>query len=164
MINKKDPIDTVREQWTSILPELDTSPMAITGRIRVLANAIQAGSDEVLARHGLTRADFDILSALVREGRSLSPTEITARSLISAPGTTKRLQRMIAEGLVEKIENPQDRRGYLIAPTAKAQEVFKPIVESISAYEQQVLGRMAPKHIIQLTESLRAFTDIAITD
>lgn len=134
--------------------------MAITGRIRVLANAIQAGSDQVLASYGLTRADFDILSVLVRSGRALSPTEITAQSLISAPGTTKRLQRMIAEDLVRKIENPRDRRGYLIEPTGKAEEVFQPIVESISAYEQELLKELAPRHIIQLTEGLRALTQV----
>lgn len=137
--------------------------MAITGRIRVLANSIQAGSDEVLERHGLTRADFDILSVLVRGGRSLSPTEITAQSLVSAPGTTKRIQRMITEGLVQKIENPHDRRGYLIEPTAKAREVFGPIVESISAYERELLKRLDPRHLIQLTEGLRAFANVVIT-
>jgi DNA-binding MarR family transcriptional regulator len=134
--------------------------MSITGRIRVLAHAIQSGSDEVLARHGLTRADFDILSVLVRSGRPLTPTEITSQSLVSAPGTTKRLKKMTAEGLIERTENPRDRRGSLIKPTEKALAVFEPILESISRYEQDLLGQLGPRHLIQLTESLREFLSV----
>ncbi|MFL4477617.1 MarR family winged helix-turn-helix transcriptional regulator [Paeniglutamicibacter sp. ORCA_105] len=155
-----DSIDSVRDQWRSIVPELDTSPMSITGRIRVLSHAIQAGSDEVLARHGLTRADFDILSVLVRSGRPLSPTEITSQSLVSAPGTTKRLKKMTLEGLIERTENPLDRRGSLIKPTQKALAVFEPILESLSRYERDLLAQLGPRHIIQLTESLREFTSV----
>lgn len=129
--------------------------MSITGRIRVLSHAIQAGSDEVLARHGLTRADFDILSVLVRSGRPLTPTEITSQSLVSAPGTTKRLKKMTLEGLIERTENPQDRRGALIKPTDKALVAFEPILKSLSRYEQDLLAELGPRHLIQLTESLR---------
>lgn len=157
MNSEKDSIDEVQRQWTRILPALDTSPMVITGRIRYLAEAIQAGSDEVLAQQGLTRADFDILSVLVRSGRALSPTEITVQSLISAPGTTKRIKKLESDGLVNRILNPNDKRGYLIEPTNHALEIFQPVVESISDYERTLLGKLEPRDVIQLTESLRAF-------
>lgn len=129
--------------------------MSITGRIRVLAHAIQAGSDEVLARHGLTRADFDILSVLVRSGKPLTPTEITSQSLVSAPGTTKRLKKMTLDGLVERVQNPRDGRGWLIEPTEKGLAAFRPILQSLSRYELDLLAGLGPRHVIQLTESLR---------
>lgn len=103
----------------------------------------------------MTRADFDILSVLVRSGRPLTPTEITAQSLVSAPGTTKRLKKMTLEGLVERTENPQDGRGALIKPTEKALVTFEPILKSLSRYEQDLLAELGPRHVIQLTESLR---------
>jgi DNA-binding MarR family transcriptional regulator len=138
--------------------------MSITGRIRVLSKAIQVGSDEVLARHGLTRADFDILSVLVRSGRPLTPTEITSQSLVSAPGTTKRLKKMTLDGLIVRSENPQDGRGWLIEPTRKGLDVFEPILESLSRYEQDLLARLKPRHVIQLTESLREFVFVVEED
>jgi DNA-binding MarR family transcriptional regulator len=138
--------------------------MSITGRIRVLSNAIQAGSDQVLALHGLTRADFDILSVLVRSGRPLTPTEITSQSLVSAPGTTKRLKKMMVDGLIVRSENPQDGRGWLIEPTRKGLDVFEPILESLSRYEQDLLARLKPRHVIQLTESLREFVFVVEED
>lgn len=138
--------------------------MAITGRIRVLAHAIQTRSNHVLEQHGITRADFDILSALVRSGRPLTPSEITSQSLVSAPGTTKRLQKMTAAGLIERTVNPRDGRGSLIHPTEKALEIFEPILESISRSEQELLRRISPRHIIQLTEGLRALQAAAEAD
>jgi len=157
---QKDSIDEVQEQWNGIMPYLDTSPMVITGRIRFLAQAIQAGSDAVLAKQGLTRADFDILSVLVRSGRPLSPTEITSQSLISAPGTTKRVKKLESDGLIQRISNPKDGRGYLVEPTEKSLGIFGPAVEAISAYERKLLDQMASRDVINLTEGLRGLVSI----
>lgn len=150
-----DSIDVIREQWHAILPDINTEPLAIVGRIRLLAHMIQARSDSVLAKHGITRAEFDILSLLVRTAKPMSPSEIATTSLTSQPGTTKRLKKLIASGFVVRTVNPLDGRSAFVHPTDKAQEVLAPALNSISAYERELLSAMSPQSRDVLVHHLR---------
>lgn len=137
-----DAIDRIRAQWAAILPDIDTSPLSVVGRIRILAQLIQLASDEVLAEHGITRAEFDILSAVVRNGRPMSPTEIASASLTSAPGTSKRIKNLVDSGLVMRTANPRDGRGAFIHLTQQARDVIEPAIKSISNFERLLLQPM----------------------
>ena len=139
------------------MPQIDTSPLGIIGRVRVLAQRIQLASDEVLAEHGITRAEFDILSVLVRTARPMSPTEIASTSLTSAPGTSKRIKKLIDSGLVVRTVNPKDGRGAFVHVTDRAGAVLEPVLRSISDFEKELLQSMSPDAQGSLTALLREF-------
>ena len=48
---------------------------------------------------GLALADFDVLAQLARAGGELRMTELAARALISRSGMTRRVARLVDEGL-----------------------------------------------------------------
>ena len=134
-----DAIARARAQWEERFPDLNIRPLEVFGRVRRLAVLLQAHSDRVLEEHGITRADFDILSVLGRFGRPMTPSEIAAETLTSAPGTTKRMKRLAAAGLITRAADPADGRGALITLTPEADAFLEPVLRAISDLEQPLL-------------------------
>jgi len=66
---------------------------------------------------GLTLADFDVLAQLAGAGGSLRMTELATRALISRSGMTRRVARLVDEGLVRRANVDADARGVVVALT-----------------------------------------------
>jgi len=71
-----------------------------------------------LAREtGLALADFDVLAQLANAGGELRMTELAARALISRSGMTRRVSRLVDEGLVRRANADADARVVVVALT-----------------------------------------------
>src|SRR5437870_3235866 len=66
---------------------------------------------------GLALADFDVLAQLARAGGELRMTDLAARALISRSGMTRRVARLVEEGLVQRANTDADARGVVVALT-----------------------------------------------
>src|SRR3989440_9539836 len=66
---------------------------------------------------GLALADFDVLAQLARAGGELRMTDLAARALISRSGMTRRVARLVEEGLVQRANADADGRGVVVALT-----------------------------------------------
>jgi DNA-binding MarR family transcriptional regulator len=66
---------------------------------------------------GLVLADFDVLAQLAAAGGELRMTDLAARALISRSGMTRRVARLVAEGLVGRSSAGADGRGVVVALT-----------------------------------------------
>jgi DNA-binding MarR family transcriptional regulator len=66
---------------------------------------------------GLALADFDVLAQLSVAGGELRMTELAARALISRSGMTRRVARLVDEGLVHRRTAGTDGRGVVVALT-----------------------------------------------
>jgi DNA-binding MarR family transcriptional regulator len=66
---------------------------------------------------GLALADFDVLAQLARAGGELRMTDLAARALISQSGMTRRVARLVEEGLVRRANADADGRGVVVALT-----------------------------------------------
>src|SRR3989442_11438411 len=66
---------------------------------------------------GLALADFDVLAQLARAGGELRMTDLAARALISRSGMTRRVARLVEEGLVRRANADGDARGVVVALT-----------------------------------------------
>src|SRR5437764_5793766 len=64
---------------------------------------------------GLALADFDVLAQLAQAGGELRMTELADRALISRSGMTRRVSRLVNEGLVRRADADVDRRGVVVA-------------------------------------------------
>src|SRR4051812_32615829 len=63
---------------------------------------------------GLALADFDVLAQLARAGGELRMTELATRALVSRSGMTRRVARLIEEGLVRRANTDADGRGVVV--------------------------------------------------
>jgi DNA-binding MarR family transcriptional regulator len=66
---------------------------------------------------GLALADFDVLAQLARAGGELRMTDLAGRALISRSGMTRRVARLVEEGLVRRTNSDADARGVVVALT-----------------------------------------------
>ena len=66
---------------------------------------------------GLALADFDVLAQLARARGELRMTDLAARALISRSGMTRRVARLVEEGLVQRANADADARGVVIRLT-----------------------------------------------
>jgi len=66
---------------------------------------------------GLALADFDVLAQLARAGGELRMTDLAARALVSRSGMTRRVARLVEEGLVQRANTDADGRGVVVTLT-----------------------------------------------
>jgi DNA-binding MarR family transcriptional regulator len=66
---------------------------------------------------GLALADFDVLAHLANAGGELRMTELADRAHISRSGMTRRVARLVDEGLVRRANADADRRGVVVVLT-----------------------------------------------
>jgi DNA-binding MarR family transcriptional regulator len=66
---------------------------------------------------GLALADFDVLAQLAVAGGELRMTELASQALISRSGMTRRVARLVNEGLVRRASADADARGVVVALT-----------------------------------------------
>lgn len=79
---------------------------------------LQRLDEDLLAATGLPLADYEVLSMLShKEGDEMRMAALADCVLLSPSGLTRRLDRLVREGLVVRRACPTDRRGVLAALT-----------------------------------------------
>ncbi len=79
---------------------------------RAQATIIRRIESELLERHGLQLASFDVLQQLAQAtGQRLRMNDLADRVLLSRSGLTRLVDRLEREGLVERHACPSDARG-----------------------------------------------------
>lgn len=150
-----DRVDAARQNWKEIYPEVDTSNLAIFSRMRLIVHGLSLGMNEVLSQFDMTRADFDIISQLIRNRRPMSPSELAEGSTVSGAGTTRRLNRLESRGLITRRSNPEDGRGWLVEPTSEVHGAFGPILEAYTEMERSFLADFSAEETAALEGSLK---------
>ena len=112
----RDEVDRLLAEWRHERPDLDASPLEIFSRVSRLAVLADRVRRAAFAAHELTGWEFDVLAALRRSGTpyALSPGALLRCTLVSSATMTHRVDRLVAQGLVERGPDPEDRRGVLV--------------------------------------------------
>src|SRR2546421_4088631 len=85
--------------------------------LRAHATLLRQLETDLETKTGLPLADFDVLAQLARAGGSLRMTELANRALISRSGMTRRVARLVREGLVRRAHANADARGVVVQLT-----------------------------------------------
>jgi DNA-binding MarR family transcriptional regulator len=85
--------------------------------LRAHATLMRRLEVELAQATGLALADFDVLAQVARAGGELRMTDLAARALISRSGMTRRVDRLVEEGLVRRANAGADARGVVVALT-----------------------------------------------
>jgi DNA-binding MarR family transcriptional regulator len=74
-------------------------------------------ASDLVEKTGLSLGDFDILGQLGNAGGELRMTDLAARAFSSRSGMTRRVDRLVDEGLVARASSDGDGRGVVVALT-----------------------------------------------
>ncbi|GGY37203.1 MarR family transcriptional regulator [Streptomyces anulatus] len=135
-----DIVASVVRQWQAVNPGLDTGPMEIIGRINRCAALLQQAEDAPLRSAGLTRAEFDLLGAVRRTDRELTPGELARETFSSGAAVTKRLRALQDRALVERRGDDRDRRVAHVRLTDEGRALVDRLLPEQLAYERTVLA------------------------
>src|SRR4051812_45197975 len=140
----RDGVDRIIEQWAHERPDLDTTAMAVFGRIFRLARVAGDAAEKAYAAYGIGRPEFDVMATLRRSGGpyQLSPGALADSMMLSTGGTTARLDRLEKAGLVERTPAPHDRRGVLVRLTDRGREIIDEAVGAGLAEQQRLLAHL----------------------
>ena len=85
--------------------------------LRAHATLMRQLETQLEEQTGLALADYDVLAQLAIADGELRMTELANRALISRSGMTRRVARLVDEGLVRRSETNADGRGVVVALT-----------------------------------------------
>jgi len=83
--------------------------------LRAHASLMRELATDLVTRTGLTLGDFDVLAQLALGGGELRMTDLAARAFSSRSGMTRRVDRLVEEGLVRRSSADADARGVVVA-------------------------------------------------
>jgi DNA-binding MarR family transcriptional regulator len=72
---------------------------------------------DLVQETGVTLGDFDVLAQLASAGGELRMTDLAARVFSSRSGLTRRIDRLVEEGLVRRSSAETDARGVVVTLT-----------------------------------------------
>jgi DNA-binding MarR family transcriptional regulator len=156
-VTERDGVDAIIEQWAAERPDLETAAMEVFGRIYRAARVAGDAQERFHARHGITRADFDVLATLRRAGgdAGLSPGRLTAEMMLSSGGMTSRLDRLEKAGHVVRIPDPADRRALVVRLTEGGRRLIDEAVGAGLAQQQRMLSDLPEARLRRIAGDLR---------
>jgi DNA-binding MarR family transcriptional regulator len=133
----------------------DERKKALAVKLTVLARQLWLTFDQRADKIGLTRAKWSVVAEVSRNpgatqrsiASSLQVTDVTAGRLID---------RLCAEGYLERHEDPEDRRAYRVYPTEPARPLLQKLHELSDAHAREAFAGFGEAELARLEELLDA--------
>ena len=117
------------------------------------AHSVEQRLEAAMEDVGLSSAKFSALTHLVEAGEALSLSECAKRMTCVRSNITQLMDRLEAEGLVKRVDDPRDRRGVLASVTPLGFErqatgakqlarVQKEFAKSLTTEDRDALARL----------------------
>jgi len=152
-----DEVDDLVAAWRAERPDLDVQPLQVLSRISRLARHLDRARRSAFAAHGLESWEFDVLSALRRQGPPyrLSPGALLHATLVTSGTMTNRIDRLAAAGLVRRRPDPQDKRGVLVVLTDEGRDRVDAALADLLGSEEALLAGLSRDERATLAGLLR---------
>jgi len=93
---------------------------------------------------------FDLLAQLERSPGGLKMNELSRRMMVTGGNVTGITDQLVAEGLVQRVAVPDDRRAYRVKLTAKGRRQFGVMAHAHEAWIVSAFSGLSEKEIATL--------------
>jgi DNA-binding MarR family transcriptional regulator len=136
------------------------TPASLSGSVMFslleAAHALEARVEEALAGVGLSSAKYTVLAKLAQAGEPLALSELAAQVSCVRSNMTQLIDRLEAEGLVRRVDDPEDRRMVRAALTKLGEEREAAGAEQMDRIQSQVAAVLAKGDCAVLERALSA--------
>jgi DNA-binding MarR family transcriptional regulator len=123
------------------------------------ATLVRQLETELEQETGLVLADYDVLAQLAIAGGELRMTELANRALISRSGMTRRVARLVEEGLVHRAGAGADGRGVVVGlTTAGADRLAETVPTHARGIAEHFVSRLDDQELATLERALDKVT------
>ena len=156
----EDEVDRLVAAWRRERPEMDVSPMHVLSRVSRLSHHLDRARRQAFASHRLEAWEFDVLSALRRSGKpyQLSPGQLVHETLVTSGTMTNRVDRLVARGLVERLPDPDYRRGVQVRLSTAGLTAVDGAIDALIEHEKALLSGLSTSQRESLTDALRTLS------
>jgi DNA-binding MarR family transcriptional regulator len=114
---------------------------------------------DLVYKTGLDLNDFDVISQLAQAGGALRMTELAARAFSSRSGLTRRIDRLVDEGLVSRSTADGDGRGVVVTLTeAGALRVSETLPVHLRTVAELFMAKLDDEELAVLERALKKVT------
>lgn len=156
----RDEVDRIVSAWSRERPDLDFGPLHVLSRVDRLAKHLERARRTAFASSELDPWEFDVLSALRREGApySMRAKALLTQTLVSSGTMTNRIDRLVHRGLVARRSDPDDGRGIRVALTDAGLERVDAAISTLLDAEAVLLERLPAPERDTLAALLRTLS------
>ncbi len=155
---ERDHVDRFLEEIKEEFPaDIDLEVEGIVDRIGGINRRIKRALDETLEASGLSHDAYRLLSSLRWAGPPYrrSAGELAKIADLSSGAMTNRLDQLEKAGLVNRLRDPDDRRGVLVEPTEKGKELWEEAIGFQARKEALIAAALNERERRQLNTLLR---------
>src|SRR5690554_95994 len=147
--------------WTRLRPEQDLSSLGIVQRLIWTGRLAEELLERTAMAGGLRRrGDYEVLALLRRSEPSLlTPLEVAQQLRTSQSGMTGKLDRLEAQGLIERVPDPSDRRAIRLGVTDAGRALIDNAFTMSMAMYEAMLSELTPAE----AKSFEALLDKILT-
>lgn len=135
---------------------MNEPPLVALTEILGTLHAVEARLEAALEPLGLSLAKFKTLHTLVTAGEPLPLRTLAEHAACVRSNITQLVDRLEAEKLVIRSDDPNDRRSIRAEPTAEGRARYKAAFRALHAAENDVLGQLPKGQRDLLVETLRS--------
>ena len=163
-----DPIAEARRQWAVHGWGDAASAMAVVTSIMRVQQLLSARADTALRPYDLTFARYEVLMLLSFSSKGALPLgKIGKRLQVNPASVTNAIDRLEEQGLVDRVPNPDDRRGTLARLTGEGRARAAAATEAVNerVFTEMGVGAGGLEGLFELLRDMRRaagdFTDSA---
>ncbi len=159
-------VAAVIDAWHHARPELDLGPLGLFAALAHAYWLTAPAIERLMSKHDLTRGMFDVLTTLRRVGPpyKLAPKQLSHSLLLSGAGITNRLDRLEALKFIQRLPDPQDRRGLKIELTKAGLRLVDRVLPQLIELERRMVAGLASKDATKLMHLLDEFAQSLQSD
>lgn len=130
----------------------DDKPLSL---VHILSNRIgRAFYSEVEAKFGVSIAEWRVMLTLASEP-GVTAAEITNRWAIEKMAVNRAIQRLVDNGHVSRTRDPDDRRSYRLALTAKGDKLYEKIAPHANKRYRELVSSVSNDELRSLVATLQ---------
>lgn len=130
----------------------DDKPLTL---VHILSNRIgRAFYGEVETKYGVTIAEWRVMLTVASEP-GVSAAEITNRWAIEKMAVNRAIQRLVDNGHVSRTRDPDDRRSYRLALTAKGTKLYDKITPDADKRYQEIQSAVSNEELDVMVTALQ---------
>jgi MarR family transcriptional regulator for hemolysin len=143
------------------MPLTDQTLSSLTSALTHSSRAYRAAADKVAADYGLSQATGLPVLVISRFGENGVRPGILAETLSLEPSSLVRVvDHLIENGLVERHDDPQDRRAKILRLTGAGMETAKRMDQALVPFRRKLFGAFDPADVEACLRVLSGLPDV----
>ena len=114
------------------------------------------------SRFGSTLPRFDLMSQLERHPEGLKMNELSRRMMVTGGNVTGIVDQLVKEGLVERLDEPTDRRAWRVRLTRAGDKAFAQMARAHEEWVVELLAGLGRREADALMQHLARLKQVTL--